>query len=94
MTMTKTKSMTPTEKDAADTREAEAWLDRLDPVTTPADDPTELRRIGLALRDIEAAEAELRDAVAAARATGRSWAQIGMVLGVTRQAAQERFGRH
>lgn len=71
---------------------ADAFLEGLDPAVDPADDPGELRRIGLALRDIEVSQRELRDAVAAARAAGRSWAQIGMVLGVSRQAAQERFG--
>ena len=76
-----------------ETEADEAWLDHLDPAATPADDPAELRRIGLALRGTETADAELRDAVAAARTAGRSWAQIGMVLGVTRQSAQERFGR-
>jgi hypothetical protein len=33
----------------------------------------------------------LRDAVAAARATGASWADIGEKLGMSRQAAHERF---
>jgi hypothetical protein len=30
--------------------------------------------------------------VAAARAEGRDWGQIGRALGVTRQAARQRFG--
>ncbi|WP_240917900.1 hypothetical protein [Phycicoccus sp. HDW14] len=34
----------------------------------------------------------LQQAVAAARADGRSWAAVGEVLGLTRQAAQQRFG--
>ena len=34
----------------------------------------------------------LRDAVASARAAGASWADVGGVLGMTRQAAQQRFG--
>lgn len=36
--------------------------------------------------------AELDDAVVEARAAGLSWAVIGMALGTTRQAAQQRFG--
>jgi hypothetical protein len=32
------------------------------------------------------------DAVAGLRANGFSWAQIGRALGMTRQAAQQRFG--
>jgi len=35
----------------------------------------------------------LHEAVAVARAGGRSWAEVGLVLGVTRQTAQQRFGR-
>lgn len=77
-----------------DERDAEAFLDALDPATTPAEDPVDLRRIGLALREVDTAEAELREAVAAARSAGYTWAQIGMVLGVSRQAAHERFAEH
>ena len=70
---------------------AEVWLDGLDPATTPAEDPKELRRIGLAKRNINKAEDELRAAVRAARTAGYSWAAIGSTLGVSKQAAQERF---
>lgn len=35
----------------------------------------------------------LRDAVASARAAGSSWEAIGSALGMSRQAAQQRFGR-
>lgn len=77
------------EQAAAD---AEAWLDSLDPVETPAEDPSDLRRIGLALGDLATAERELADAVAAARRQGRSWSEIAMVLGVSKQAARERYG--
>lgn len=38
-------------------------------------------------------EAELQAAVQRAREAGRTWAEIGKVLGVTRQAAFQRFGR-
>ena len=69
----------------------EARLDGLDLATTPAVDPKELRRIGLAKRKIRTAEDELRAAVRAARTAGYSWAAIGSTLGVSRQAAQERF---
>lgn len=73
---------------------AEAWLDSLDPATTPAQDPADLRRIGLALRELADNHREVDDAVVAARATGRSWAQIGLVLGISRQAARERYDQH
>ena len=78
------------EQAAAD---AERWLDQLDPaeLNTPEADSTDLRRIGLALGAVAAAEAELAEAVRAARASGRSWGDIGMVLGISRQAARTRF---
>jgi hypothetical protein len=48
------------------------------------------------LRQIKAARSVLKDAekwaVAELREAGDSWAQIGDALGVTRQAAQMRFG--
>lgn len=78
------------EQAAADAR---AWLDSLDPSTTPAEDPRDLRRIGLALGDVAAAERELADAVSAARANDRSWGEIALMLGVSKQAARERYGQ-
>jgi hypothetical protein len=39
-------------------------------------------------------EAAIRAAVIALRDFGYSWAEIGNRLGVTRQAAQQRWGRH
>lgn len=77
------------EQAAAD---AEAWLDQLDPDVTPAEDAADLRRIGLALQAVASSEAELADAVAAARTQGRSWELIALVLGVSRQAASQRYG--
>ena len=40
-----------------------------------------------------ATDAALRTAVDRARAAGQSWSRIGDVLGTTRQAAFQRFGR-
>lgn len=39
------------------------------------------------------AEMALENHVRAARQAGASWAEIAEVIGVTRQAAQQRFGR-
>jgi hypothetical protein len=76
-----------------ETTAAEEWLDQLDP-----DDPSVKVRDGRYLRHVrEAADAadaaadNLRRAVAEARANGESWGTIGMVLGVSRQAVQQRF---
>ena len=38
-------------------------------------------------------EAQLRQAVTAARADGFSWQHIGNTLGISKQAAQQRFSR-
>lgn len=38
-------------------------------------------------------ERAIRRAVAGQRSAGRSWAYIGDGLGITRQSAQERYGR-
>ncbi|MGI8622976.1 MAG: sigma-70 family RNA polymerase sigma factor [Solirubrobacteraceae bacterium] len=73
--------------------DAEAWLDALDPNTTPAEDPADLRRIGLALRKLAEQQRAIDDAVTAARANGRSWSEIGLVLGSSRQAARERYAQ-
>jgi hypothetical protein len=79
------------QKALADT---EAWLDSLDPnaLASPDSDGRELRAIGDALRAVAASDLELADRVADARASGRTWTQIAAVLGVSKQAARERFG--
>lgn len=46
-----------------------------------------------ALRKVRDAEGTLRDAVDVARAAGHTWQEIGDLLGTSRQAAFQRFGR-
>ena len=48
--------------------------------------------VRVASADVERAQQGLRDAVRAARAEGCTWAELGEVLGTTRQAAFKRFG--
>jgi hypothetical protein len=43
-------------------------------------------------RYVAASDLRLADQVAKARTNGRTWTQIGAVLGVSKQAARERFG--
>ncbi len=52
-----------------------------------------LEEVRRAQRAVTAARVELRSAVDRAHADGASWAAIGAVLGISRQAAFKRFGR-
>ncbi len=71
----------------------EVLLDAIDVGKLETDDISDLRRIAAALDTIAGGETELQVAVDVARANGWSWARIGAVLGTSRQAAAERFGR-
>lgn len=62
-----------------------------DPSTTPAKDASDLRAIGETAMTIKENEAKLRELVHLARARGRSWGEIAISLGVSRQSAHERF---
>lgn len=73
---------------------AERWLDSLDTsaIASPEADASYLRCIGAGVRAVATSQAELAQAVAAAREHGHTWTQIATMLGTTRQAAQERYG--
>ncbi len=79
------------EKAVADTK---AWLDHLEPeaIASPESDTTDLLGIAQALHEVAASDLGLADQVAKARANSRTWTQIAAVLGVSKQAARERFG--
>ena len=70
----------------------EQLADALDPATAQVDDTDDLRQIASVSEAVRADEARLRDAIGVARAHGRSWNQIAVALGVSRQAARQRFG--
>ena len=55
------------------------------------DDTGDLRAIAEASDGVRAGQARVRELVQLARSNGRSWGQIGIALGVSRQAARERF---
>ncbi len=63
----------------------------LDPETVQAERTDDLREIAAAAEAVRADDARLREAIALARARGRSWNHIGLALGVSRQAARQRF---
>lgn len=61
------------------------------PVLRGEDDPLEVVRAAREVQD--RAEALMAAAVLQAREAGRTWQEIGDVLGVTRQAAFQRYGK-
>jgi hypothetical protein len=74
--------------------EALARLEAFDPDDTAVTvdrERTDMRRIGAALYAVDYAHTTLVRAVANARRHGRSWTDIANVLGVSRQAARQRF---
>lgn len=75
----------------AEAAKAEEWLDSLDPDKVPGKDATPLRHLRECFEDYVAAGRRVADAASVARASGFSWGSIGMVLGISKQAAQARF---
>jgi hypothetical protein len=65
--------------------------EEFDPASVPMDDTTDLRTLAEAADAVRSGEARVRELVARARANGRSWGETGIALGVSRQAARERF---
>jgi len=75
---------------AAAKRRANGWLVGIDQLT--ALDPME--RFG-AIRTARAAlDAVEVEAVVAARRAGKSWTEVGVQMGMTKQSAHERFAKH
>jgi hypothetical protein len=72
-------------------RRFEELADSLDPETAKVEDTDDLRSIATAAEAVRADDARLREAVLVARAHGRSWNHIALALGVSRQAARQRF---
>lgn len=52
-----------------------------------------LDRVAVASATLEIARECLDEAVREARGAGSSWVEIGTILGISRQAAFQRFGR-
>jgi len=68
------------------------WLDDLDPASTPAAVVAqEVRDVATAVDRVQAAEEDLTAAVLRARRAGASWNHLALALGVSRQAARQRF---
>lgn len=69
----------------------EKWADDLDPATAQVTDVSELRAIAEAADAARSSEARVTEAVAIARAHGHSWNRIAGALGVSRQAARQKY---
>jgi hypothetical protein len=69
----------------------EQWAENVDPATIRWQESPELAAVAHAADSVRADEARLRDAVTAARNAGGSWNRIAIALGVSRQAARQRF---
>lgn len=74
-----------------ETERAEKLLDTVDPDTMEVENTEDLKAIADAADTLSAVEAQLTEAVEIARARGRSWTRIGIALGVSRQAARQRY---
>ncbi len=74
-------------------RRFEQLADDLDPAAE-AEDISDLRAVAAASEAARADEARLREAVGVSRAHGRSWNHVAVALGVSRQAARQRFAQH
>lgn len=72
-------------------RRFEQLADELDPDTAEVDRTDDLQQVATISETLRAEEAQLRETVNIARARGRSWNQIAIALGVSRQAARQRF---
>jgi hypothetical protein len=69
----------------------EGLAEELDAETARVLVTEDLRGIADAAQAVRDDEARLREAVELARAHGRSWNQVAVALGVSRQAARQRF---
>ena len=70
----------------------EKWADEVDPADLKWLDSSSLKAVGRLAEQRDNLETELAQAVAAAREDDWSWAMIGIMLGVSRQAAQQKYG--
>ena len=73
-------------------RALEDWADRIESEDLEVADTEVLRAIATLADRREQVDDELAEAVRAARKGKRSWSEIGAMLGVSKQAAQRKYG--
>lgn len=71
----------------------EAWADDVDGDELVEVDTDELKVIAQYAARRDRLETALADAVRVARSNGRSWSEIGTMLGVSKQAAQRKYSK-
>jgi hypothetical protein len=81
-----------TKSRAARALELEAWADRVSVDELREADTRGLRSIADLVDQRDHVEQEITAAVRAARKADRSWSEIGAMLGVSKQAAQRKYG--
>jgi len=70
----------------------EDWAERVESSDLKEANTDALRMIAELAERREVVEAELTEAVRSARQAHRSWSEIGTMLGVSKQAAQRKYG--
>jgi len=70
----------------------EEWAERVESSDLEMADTEALRAIAELAERREVVEEELTEAVRSARQAHRSWSEIGTMLGVSKQAAQRKYG--
>ena len=70
----------------------ERWADDVDSADLKVADTEALRSIAELVEQRNEADEDLTEAVRSARRSERSWAEIGAMLGVSKQAAQRKYG--
>jgi hypothetical protein len=71
------------------------WADKVEPGDLGPVDTSVLGQIAKLAEQRDALDDEVTHAVHAARRANRSWSEIGTMLGVSKQAAQRKYGgRH
>jgi hypothetical protein len=70
----------------------EKWADEVDPADLELADTTALRTIAELAEARQELDDKITDAVRSARQCNRSWSEIGAMLGVSKQAAQRKYG--
>jgi hypothetical protein len=70
----------------------EDWAERVDTSELKVVDTEALRTIAELVDQRDEVDEELTEAVRSARRAKRSWSEIGAMLGVSKQAAQRKYG--